>query len=177
MEEIGMEELDLNWCGMLTVGNAQQVADLMLMILQRKQYTFVAINELFPNQADVETSLCLKNEGVALGNAIAVSFDEKESPPRFAILRVTYSGGTLTVSTNLREDNFDADFMNPHFSFSGGKIAIRHRTSGGNLITWIMAIEKDDPINRHYQDLKGNYHEILHQGSAGCVLARAWKFE
>lgn len=47
MEENQEIRIDLNWDGMLTVKNIEQVVDLLRRLLGGKRYIFVSSNEFF----------------------------------------------------------------------------------------------------------------------------------
>ena len=51
-----MNEFNLNWSGMLTTQNIDQVADLLRHLLTGKKYTFVAANEYYEYKPEVRTS-------------------------------------------------------------------------------------------------------------------------
>lgn len=139
-----MEErsMDLGWHGMLTVNNVEQVADLLRQLLTGKRYTFVAVNEFYGFKPEVRTSQKLKPK-INSSNPINVYYDDTGAK-RFAGFSVSDSYGVWSFSTNLQEDQDDPGSKNPHFSFEWDKVTIIFRLSGGNLVYWVAAVEKEN---------------------------------
>lgn len=137
-------EYDLIWKGNLTVKNAQNIADLLLQLLDGKRFTYVSANESCQFMPEVKTGRRLKNNGKISGTAIRVSYDKEEADaPRWAMLAMSYTHATATCSTDLIEDGQDSVSGQPYFSFDGDKVTITNYGGGGNKIYWVFALEKD----------------------------------
>jgi hypothetical protein len=134
-----MATMDLNWRGMLTTKNIEQVADLLHQLLEGKSYTFTAKNERFGFRPEVRWHLRLSTRTTS-GKAINVWHDEQG---RFAGFNVSDTYGVWTCDTDLKEDKFDPDFNNPYFVFEQDKVTITHRSGSGNLLCWMVAVEPD----------------------------------
>ncbi|MBD3244967.1 MAG: hypothetical protein GF335_03165 [Candidatus Moranbacteria bacterium] len=137
------KEYNLHWYGVLTIENLQQVADLLLQLLDGKRYTFVAANEFFRFKPEVRTGQTLSHKGATTGKAINVYYDEKENPPKHAGFNVGDTYGVWGCSTNLATDEYDNEFNNPYFVFEYNKVTITHRAPAGHLLYWVVAIEQD----------------------------------
>ena len=137
------EKYNLHWYGMLTIENVQQIADLLLQLLDGKRYTFVAANEFFRFKPEVRTGQTLDHKGARSGKAIGIYSDEKDTPPRHAGFNVGDTYGVWGCSTNLAENKYDPEFNNPYFVFEYNKVTITHRAPAGHLLYWVAAIEQD----------------------------------
>ena len=135
------EELDLNWSGMLTIGNVQQVADRLLKLLGGKRYAFLALSESNSSKIDIQTGQTLDHAGFSDGNPVRVYIDDREKPPRFAMLNVNEYNWQWGFTTKLTEDVHDPMFNNPYLIFCPNKVIIMHRSADGTLLTWIVTIE------------------------------------
>lgn len=144
-----IEEMDLNWSGMLTTKNIDQVAKLLHQLLDGNKHTFVSANEFYGFKPKVETDQKLTPEKTESGKAINVSHHAKDH----ASLFITHSGGVLICSTNLVEDIYDPNFKNPYFNFEDDKVTITHRADAGQVLHWVAAVQKSDKLVRTLRNL------------------------
>jgi len=129
---------DLNWYGMLTVENIEDVCKLLEKMLVGKTYTFVASNEFHRFEPDVRTSQ--KMMPGSSGKPITFWYgDNKE----YASFNVCDSYGVWGCSTHLKEDKYDGEFNNPYFVFEWYKVTITHRAPAGHLLYWVIAVERE----------------------------------
>ncbi len=135
------KEYDLYWYGMLTIENVQEVADLLLQLLDKKRYAFVGAGEFYDFMPKVRTNQCLRHKDSLTGKAINVYYSKKENPPKYAGFNVCDTHGVWGCSTNLIEDIYDPSFNNPYLTFENNRVTITQRTPAGKLLYWVIAIQ------------------------------------
>lgn len=134
-----MQEYNLNWFGMLTINNIEQVVGLLKQLIDGKRYTFVACNELDGFKPEVRTSQCVEHNKATSKNAFNIYYDTENS--RYAGFNIVDSYGVWGCSTNTTDEKFDHERKNPYFSFKYNQVIIEHRAAGGNLLYWCIAVE------------------------------------
>ncbi len=135
-------KIDLKWSGMLTVKNIEEIANLIFLLLNGRNYTFVTVNELFRFKPEVRTGQKLYQESGKKTEAVSVQYDGAERNSAGFNVNDTY--GLWGCRTNLLEDIFDPEFKNPYIEFSDNQIMITHRASPGQILYWIAAVEKEN---------------------------------
>jgi uncharacterized protein YoaH (UPF0181 family) len=133
------KEINLNWNGMLTVENIEQVAEVLRQLLKGKKFTFVACHE--DNNFIPKARTCQELRSINGDDPISVYYD-KESK-RFAGFNACDSYGVWGCSTSLHVDVYDHEFKNPYFAFEYNKVTITHRAASGSKIYWVCAIERE----------------------------------
>lgn len=141
MKEFVMpKQFTLNWYGMLTIKNIEQVTDLLRQLLENKRYTFVIAYDASGCKPEVRTSQRLMPGSTTSGNAISIHIDENG---RYADFNVHDTYGLWGAMTHLIEDEYDKDFNNPYIVFEWNKVTITHRAPSGQKLYWIAAVEDD----------------------------------
>jgi len=132
------EEINLNWCGMLTVENIKQVVEVLRQLLSGKKFTFVICDEGRGFEPEVRTGQQLKPS--TKDNSINVYYDEEKN---FAGFNVCDSYGVWGCSTNLHANEYDPEFKNPYLAFEHNRVTITHRAPSRSKLYCVCAIEKE----------------------------------
>ena len=133
------------WYGTMTVQNVQEVADLILEVLDGKRYSFASFNE-FVKRLDVRTGQRLNHDGAASGCAVATYFDKETDPPAFGGFHVGDTYGNWGTSTNARADGYfyDPEHNAPYIVIEHNQVKITRRAPAGQMLYWVAAVEHED---------------------------------
>lgn len=126
-------EFALNWRGMLTINNIEQVVDRLRLLLVRKTYTFVAVNEFLEYRPKVLTGQILVPN---TNRAISAYYSKDKG--KFGGFLVSGSSGVWGCTTNLHNNLYDPEFNNPHIIFQRNQVNITHRTPEGRKLFWVI---------------------------------------
>lgn len=133
-----------HWFGYLTLENAEAVAGRIRTMLDGKQYTWVACNEMGGYRPEVRTGMRLR-EGVKLSGSTL------ESGRKMAHITVcdTYGvWGLDTTVANQREAHETEDrkrltYLNIEEHRWGDRIEIEFYSISGNHIWWVATVEPE----------------------------------
>jgi len=115
--------------GMLTIANAETVAQMLRDLLENTEYVFVSSIE--SREPRVRVGQRLDDH-----NAITVRYDELR---KYASVYVNDTYGLWGMSTVLLDDEkYDPAFNNPYVSFKDGGVTITHRAPCGDKICWVV---------------------------------------
>ena len=147
--QIQQREMErLNWYGVLTIGNIEQVVDMFRRLLTGKRYTFVAVNmygnEDAPGQLisrpGVRTSQRIEPDKAISKDAFSFWYgDNKE----YAGFNVVDTYGVWGCSTSATDSFQVGDYENPYIVFEYHKVLIIHRAPAGHLLYWVIATEAE----------------------------------
>jgi hypothetical protein len=121
-----------HWIGNLTIENVNEVADRLKELLIGKIYTFVSCNELDRFKPNVKTGQKLEDN-----NPIRVWKGDYSTG-----IHVNDSYGVWGFNTVLHEGEKNENLKVPYIIFEGNQIRIEHRAPGGNILYWVVALEK-----------------------------------
>lgn len=132
------EPLPLNWSGMLTVNNAEQVADLLRRFIGDSRYTFVAARAEGWFEPDVRTGQRLKADR----GCEPIVFHRHST--RHVQILIGDSYGVSSLMSTTTNDAYDPDFKAPYLCFGRRQVRITHRVPCGDVVHWIYALEPEE---------------------------------
>ena len=145
-----MQNYNLHWFGMLTIGNVEKVAALFHELLDGQHYTAITAHPTFypadgerretPDcRMDIRTSQKLSPEKVRGGDAIRATVNGD-----YAYLSINDTYGIYMIDTKLQGEHahHDCTYQNPYIVFAGNRVTIWHRAPAGNVLVWAFAVEE-----------------------------------
>jgi hypothetical protein len=127
----------LNWAGVLTLSNMEQVAELFKQLLEGKTYAFIACNEGYQNfLPKVRTGQQLK------GSTEAITVWRSENR-KYGGIVIGDTYGVWGMDTNTDDAAYDGKFTVPYIHFEWNKVTITHRAPAGHLLYWVAAVERE----------------------------------
>lgn len=133
-----MVEIDLQWAGVLTFENIDQVADTLRDLLTGRRFTLVSANELEMFKPRVKQGKMVVEREMHPGVYV-----NRRSDPDGTILRVSDTDSVWGCITRTHDESPDPTFENPHISFEGDRVTITCRAPSGLKLYWVVVVEKD----------------------------------
>jgi len=120
-----VKQYDLNWCGIMTIDNTEEVVNLFKQLLEGKTYTFVVFSE-YQQEAKTNQKLCPEKN--ANGNAI-----NYYSASTYAGFTVCDTSGVWGLSSS--------STWKPYISFEYNKVIIEPNIISGYKLWWHIIVE------------------------------------
>lgn len=148
-----MTPYNLRWKGMLTKGNAEEVAKLFRLLLTHHKFTYVRVRpHLLPKlddqcpafidtRVDLETRRKLvyenRDEKGRKKSAVQVSYFEKSTG-----IRITTEDYLVMYDTDLTGDRAPYDHLskNPYIAFDGDRVTVKHQTPCGDQVVEMFVL-------------------------------------
>ena len=146
------------WYGVMTIWNAEAIADRLRKMLEGKQYTFVSDNDFFGPERppEVRTSQYLhghKNSEVA-GDGFNVDFSMLAKDHAHVMVCDTY--GVWSFSSTTEDQNNHEDYHQPYVHFDADygveRFSVVHRALGGNLLRWVVMVERPTHLAEAFRE-------------------------
>jgi len=148
-----MRPYNLRWKGMLTRGNADEVAKLFRLLLTHRKFTYTAARpsimrrlseecpEYIETRLDVYTNRKLvyenRDEKGRKKSAVIVSHHEKSSS-----ILISTPDYLVMYDTLLEGDRAPYDHLskNPYIAFDGDRVTIKHQTPCGDQVVEMFVL-------------------------------------
>jgi len=148
-----MRQFNMRWKGMLTRGNAEEVAKLFRLLLTHRKFTYTAarpsllprLSEDCPQYIDTRLEVFTnrklvyenRDEKGRKKSAVLVSYHDKST----AIL-ISTPDYLVMYDTRLEGDHAQYDHLhsNPYIAFDGDRVTVKHQTPCGDQVVEMFVL-------------------------------------
>jgi hypothetical protein len=142
-----MRPFNMRWKGMLTKGNAEDVAKLFRLLLTHHKFTYVSarpqllpkLSEECPSYVDTRVEVCTnrklvyenRDEKGRKKSAVQVSYHENSTS-----ILISTPDYLVMYDTRLEGEHAQYDHLhkNPYVAFDGDRVTIKHQTPCGDQV-------------------------------------------